>query len=224
MTDTQESQVRNEPEIKRVAVYIEADEFFHLQKKIFHDNYLSFDAATLAKEIIATNPEWELVSLIVYVPIPTKTMNSEWNRIWGAMSKFWRHNGCTVYNAEQDMSYKVIYDPSGVNRMGKVFDKTNCRLNMVMEIVQTCMADLADVIVVVTGDRMLSPLSHRIRQISHLTQRWIKLVSAAPYADLENGERGPFCGIPNSDWLHITREMYEKCLKTEDPTPTEAEE
>ena len=227
MSEIQEASIstRPEPTTKRVAVFIEANEFFRLQKKVFRDNYLSFDAATLAKEIVKTHDDWELAAIHVYVPLPPKALGkSSWFGIWCHFANNARNHGCSVFAAEQDITHKLMLDNDEM-RPVQILDNTMCRYNMLLEVMETCCEELADVIVLVTGDRNLAPLSHRIRHLSCISKRWIKLVSAAPYVEGGEGEaRTYFQGIPNSDWLWITREMYEKSTQAAiDDLPTEVQ-
>lgn len=203
---------RVEPSRKRVAVYVEADDFFNLQKKVFGDSYLSFNPSVLAKELCAQNETWDLVAVSVYISSPSKLNNSRWHSTWRNIASKWRECGCAVSVSDHDMTFGMIHSSEGDHKIGKLYVNSTARMNLVMDVMEACHQGIADVILFISGDKLLKPLSDRIKQISHMEKRWIKVVSAVPFKEAEGDRRPFFSGVPNSDWMKITPAMYEKAI------------
>ena len=77
-----------------------------------------------------------------------------------------------------------------------------------------------DVALIFSQDQDLSEVAEEIRAIGHEQDRWIKIASAYPVSPTVPNTRG----INKTDWIPITRAVYDACLDSRDyrlkkPTP-----
>lgn len=85
-------------------------------------------------------------------------------------------------------------------------------VRIAIDVIRFALRDAYDVAIVFSQDQDLSELCEEIRMISKEQNRWIKIASAFPDSAAAKNHRG----IPRSDWVRITRDIYDGCLDFDD--------
>lgn len=216
---------RPAPTTKRVAVFLEADDFYGLVKKVFNEKYIAFQPDMIAKEIVKVledrdeeNTNWELVKTNVYVTHQGENDNPRWYRIWRNLTNRWRQYS-SVFAHEWNLSTaNVISRADNSIHSERAFSNDYAHTQLICDVMNALHEDEADVIVLITKDKSLSVLAQNIRQISYTKKRWLKVVNAFPYVKPENGATNSFhVGIDKTDWLHIDRAFYDRCVEDNGP-------
>ena len=213
MSETHEN-ARPEPNVKRVAVFMEADEFYNLIKCTFGIKYIGFSPDLLASEICKEFENFDLVKTNVYVTHQDEQTNPHWHKIWRMLTNKWRKYS-KVFTHEWNVTYaNVISRDSREIHSQKVFGNDYAHTQMICDVLSTMYKDEADVIILVSKDKSLSILATQVRQASYDLKRWIKVVSAFPYKKPEDGTKNSYhAGIDKTDWFHISEELYNRSIE-----------
>lgn len=212
---------RPAPSTKRVAVFVEADEFYGLVKRVYGIKFISFQPDMIASEVTKMlenrdeeNIAWELTKTNVYVTHQGEKDNPRWYGIWRRLTNRWRKYS-SVFSHEWNLTTaNVISREDGNIHSERAFRNDYAHTQLICDVMTTLHNDEADVIVLVTKDKSLSVLAQNIRQISYDNKRWIKVVNAFPYIKPEAGVvNNHHVGIDKTDWLHLDRDFYDRCVE-----------
>jgi hypothetical protein len=193
---------RTEPAAKRVVAYVDGQSLFHSAKEVFHVKYPNYDPWRLAEVICSRNKDWSLAQLVFYtgVPMPDSPKGVFWNHFWFRKLAFLTQNpkirvvwGYTRPSASSETGFEREIDP-----------------RISMDIAMGANSNAYDIALLFSQDFGFRAVALKVREISKITGRWIKITSAFPYPNATHHCRG----IPETDWIKIDEATYNSCLDT----------
>lgn len=208
---------------KKVLLYIEMDELHRLLRKTFGESFIRFDPNDLANVLIDglkdLHDDWddvELAGIRIYISHPDDEVNPRQSKFWNGVARFWNRNlGIPVISRPLESIRAMIIPENPEEKeyqkwvMGFAYSAAKVKFHLVADVIEDVLLNKGDVVVLVSRDFSYESLGEKIREISTADDRWIKIISAFPYKEVE-GQPNHFRGIPKTDWFHITEDMYSK--------------
>jgi hypothetical protein len=102
--------------------------------------------------------------------------------------------------------------PDGVQRSVLVGQEKGVDVRLALDVVRVAREGKCDVLVVFSQDQDLSEAADEIRVIARQQLRWLRIASAFPVSPTCTNTRG----INKTDWIRITRNVYDRCIDTRD--------
>ena len=103
----------------------------------------------------------------------------------------------------------------GASSHFSVGEEKGVDIRMALDVIRMAHRGDYDVAVIVSQDQDFSEVAEEIRVIAQERSRWIKVASAYPLSPTTRNRRG----INRTDWLPISRAMYDGCLDRRDYRP-----
>jgi hypothetical protein len=115
-----------------------------------------------------------------------------------------------IHTFNRNLKYRnqTVKLPNGTTTTVLVGQEKGIDVRLALDIVRMAREDRYDVALVFSQDQDLSEVADEIKSISLRENRWIKMVCAFPVSPTYNNTRG----INNTEWIHITRNIYDACL------------
>jgi uncharacterized LabA/DUF88 family protein len=88
-------------------------------------------------------------------------------------------------------------------------------IRLALDVVHAVRTNQCDVAVVLSQDQDLSEVADEVRFIAQEQDRWVKMVSAFPFSPTSTNKRG----VNRTDWVRISRELYDSCIDHNDYRP-----
>jgi hypothetical protein len=121
--------------------------------------------------------------------------------------------GIQTFSRQLRYRRKEIKLPGGNSLLTDVAEEKGIDVRIALDVIRHALRESFDVAVIFSQDQDLSEVAAEIRAIGSEQNRWIKVASAF-IAGNPN-----FRGIQGTDWITITREMYDACIDPEDYFP-----
>ena len=186
-----------EPQTKRVIAFVDGQNLFYAAKSAFGYSHPNYDVKKLTDEICSQRG-WELQQVRFYTGLPDPKANDWRTAFWNA--KLAR------------MGRQGIYTYTRPTRGGR---EKGIDLRIGLDVVSLAIEGAYDVGLIFSQDQDLSEAADEIRRIIRRDRRWLKLASAFPYSPSYRNRRG----INSTDWIEISRSMYDRCLDPRDYRP-----
>ncbi len=156
---------------------------------------------------------WDVVQARFYTGVPDAHQNRRWYDFWNAKLLAMKNRGVHVY--QRPLVYRRVSVPLADGSIQEVVtsEEKGIDVRIAIDVVRLALRRSYDVALLFSRDQDLSELCGDIREIAREQGRWIKIASAYPWsAACPKG----WCGIRNSDWIRIERDVYDACLDPQD--------
>ena len=147
--------------------------------------------------------------------MPDATDNPFWNHFRVAKGAQMGRDGVHVFTRPLRYRNKEITLPDGTIYTFLDGDETGIDLRLALDVIKLAHQRELDVAVLFCRDQDLTELADEVRTISREQNRWIKVASAYPYSPAVKHYRG----IDRTEWIQITRAMYDACIDKRDYRP-----
>lgn len=212
-----------EPSVKRVVAFFDAQNLFHAVKNVFNHMHPDYDPLALANAICVARKGWELSQARLYTGVPDAKDDPFWNHYWNGKLAVLGRQGVHVFRRALRYRMKVVKLPredkfgamAGKKHKFLVGEEKGVDVRIAIDIIRLAHLRQYDVALVFSQDQDLSEVADEIRAVAEEQKRWIKIACAFPSGEASRNRRG----IDKTDWIEISREMYEECMDLRDYKP-----
>lgn len=202
-----------EPDKKRVAFYFDGQNLFKGAEQAFGYTYPNYSPLRLATRICQDRLGWNLGDISFYTGIPTRDKDPKWNQFWSAKLLKMSRRGIKTFKRPLRYRRKEIKLAGGTSIVTDVAEEKGIDVRLALDVIRHALRESYDVAVIVSQDQDFSEVASEIRIIAAEHDRWIKVASA--FVEGNPNSRG----IQGTDWIPITREVYDACIDPEDYFP-----
>lgn len=203
-----------EPQHKRAACFFDGQNLFHSAKAAFGYTFPNYDVKALA-QAVCDSQKWTLASTRFYTGVPDAEDKPFWNHFWTAKGAQMGREGVELCTRRLKYRNKEIRLPDGTTHSFLDGDEKGIDVRLALDVIRAAHKREYDVAVIFSRDQDLSELVEELQQISIDQDRWIRAASAYPYSPAVKGVRG----INKTQWIKVTRDMYDRCIDTRDYRP-----
>ncbi|MBI5445887.1 MAG: NYN domain-containing protein [Deltaproteobacteria bacterium] len=200
-----------EPTRKRTIAFIDGQNLYHTAKEAFGYTYPNYDVLPLAK-CVCDSKGWELTATRFYTGVPDASDDRFWNHFWAGKLAVMGKQGIVVYSRSLRYRNKIIKLSDGTQLTVLMGEEKGIDVRIAIDVIRLAHQNAYDVALIFSQDQDLSEAADEIRRISSEQDRWIKVASAFPASPTTRNKRG----INKTDWIHITRQLYDQCLDARD--------
>jgi len=176
--------------------------------------YPNYDVLALADAVCRTRG-WTLSQARFYTGIPDPIDNPFWPHFWSAKPAVMGRQGVVVFSRSLRYRNQTVRLPDRSEFTFSVGEEKGVDIRMALDVIHLAHRGDYDVAVIVSQDQDFSEVAEEIRVIAQERSRWIKVASAYPLSPTTRNRRG----INRTDWLPISRAMYDGCLDRRDYRP-----
>lgn len=203
-----------EPAVKRAVGFIDGQNLFHSARESFGYTYPNYDVCALAGRLCDAKG-WRLGGVRFYTGVPDKSDDVFWNHFWVGKLAVLGRQDVHVYSRPLRYRNKRIRLPDGTEHTYLAGEEKGIDVRIALDVIRMAHRREFDVALVLSQDQDLSEVAREIRTIATEQDRWIKIACAFPFSPTTLNRRG----INGTDWIHITRELYDRCLDRRDYRP-----
>lgn len=201
------------PDPIRAIAFFDGQNLFHCAKAAFGHRFPNYDPVLLARAVCASRG-WVCQEVRFYTGIPDKADDPFWNHFWVAKGAQMGREGVHVFTRPLRYRNKQVRLPDGSIHTYLDGDEKGIDVRIALDVIRLAHYDAYDAAILFCRDQDLSEVAEEIRLIAQERRRWIKIASAYPYS--------PACkfrGIDKTDWIRLSRDLYDQCLDTRDYRP-----
>jgi hypothetical protein len=209
----------SEPSTKRTAVFVDGQNLFHSAREAFGYTYPNYDVAALAESICRPR-DWQPLTVRFYTGVPDRADDAFWNHFWAGKLAVMGRQGVAVYSRPLRYRNKCVRLPDGTEHAYLSGEEKGIDVRLALDVVRMAHQRAFDVALIFSQDQDLSEVAKEVRAIAKEQDRWIKIACAFPFSPTTRNRRG----IDRTDWIHITRELYDACIDRRDYRPGRASE
>ena len=203
-----------EPAIKRVVACVDGQNLFYAAKAAFGYPHPNSDPKALATQLCQMQG-WQFVQARFYTGFPSADDKAFWNHFWQAKLLQLSRDGVHTFSRLLRYRLQTISLPNGATHSAVVGQEKGVDVRLAIDVISLAHQQAFDVALVFSQDQDLSEVADEIRQIAVLQGRWIKMASAFPSSPASPNRRG----INGTDWIKISRTLYDSCLDPRDYRP-----
>ena len=200
-----------EPRAKRAIVYFDGQNLYHAAKEAFGYSFPNYDAQALA-EWVCGHQGWRLEETRFYTGVPNVQDDARWNTFWSRKLSAMGKVGIHVFSRPLKYRNQTVNLPDGTTQTILVGQEKGVDVRIALDIVRAAREGRCDVMVVFSQDQDLSEVAEDVRVIARQQDRWLKVASVFPVSPTVRNTRG----INKTDWIHLTRQVYDTCIDTRD--------
>ncbi|MFO7639379.1 MAG: NYN domain-containing protein [bacterium] len=201
----------SEPAVKRAIVFFDGQNLFHAAREAFGYTYPNYDVQALA-ECVCGNQGWQPEEVRFYTGVPSAQDNVRWNTFWSRKLSAMGKVGVHVFSRTLKYRNQPIALPDGTQRTVLVGQEKGVDVRIALDMVRAARENRCDVLAVFSQDQDLSEVAEDIRVIARQQNRWLKIASVFPVSPTIRNLRG----INKTDWVRLTRQVYDSCIDTRD--------
>lgn len=201
----------SEPQVKRVAVFVDGQNLFHAAREAFGHTYPSYDVSALA-ERVCIGQGWRLDQVRFYTGLPDAGDSPVWNRFWTRKLAAMGRQGVVVFSRPLRYRNRRVMLPDGTKHSFLIGEEKGVDVRIALDVIALAHRREYDVALVMSQDQDFSEVAEEIRVIAREQRRWIKIASAFPESPVSRNRRG----INKTDWIRIDRKLYDQCLDRRD--------
>ena len=203
-----------EPRVKRAVSFIDGQNLYRHAKDAFGHHHPNYDPIKLSVAVCSACG-WTSSGVRFYTGTPAAEQSPMWHGYWERRLLSMRRAGITVFSRPIRYRTKTIQLPSGQIVESEVGQEKGIDLRLGLDVVRLATRNELDVAVIFSQDQDMVEVADEIRAISRSQDRWLKVVSAFPWASRSTNRRG----IDKTDWFRIVRSVYDACLDHRDYRP-----
>jgi hypothetical protein len=183
-------------------------------REAFGYTYPNFDLPALANAICRPRG-WQLASVRFYTGVPDKVDDAFWNHFWAGKLAVMGRQKVAVFSRPLRYRNKRVRLPDGTEHAYLSGEEKGIDVRIALDVIRMAHRREFDIALVFSQDQDLSEVAKEIRTIGEEQERWIKLACAFPLSPTTRNRRG----IEHTDWIQITRDIYDACLDRRDYRP-----
>ncbi len=203
-----------DPAIKRAVSFVDGQNLFYAAKKAFGYTYPNYDVKALA-QAICNDKGWTLSQVRFYTGVPDAGDNASWHDFWAAKLLAMSRQGVHTFSRPLRYRNQRITLPDGTEHTFLTGVEKGVDVRIAIDVIRLAHRREYDVALVFSQDQDLSEVAEEVRGIASEQIRWIKIASAFPGSPTTSNHRG----IEKTDWIPITRSVYDACLDPRDYRP-----
>jgi uncharacterized LabA/DUF88 family protein len=186
-----------EPATKRAISFVDGQNLYRSVKECFGYHYPNFDVLSLSHAVCQSRYGCNVDQARFYTGVPPLAEDPRWHHFWHAKLSAMSRQGIYVYDRP--------------TRNGK---EKGIDVRIALDVIGMAHRNLYDIAVIFSQDQDLSEIVAEIKALAQEQQRWIKVACAYPCAAHINKR-----GINQTEWVRITKEMYDACIDPRDYRP-----
>lgn len=203
-----------EPKVKRAAFFFDGQNLFHSAKAAFGYKFPNYNVRALAAMVCEARG-WNIGPVRFYTGVPDAEDKPFWNHFWTAKGAQMGRDGVEICTRRLKYRNKDIRLPDGTTHTFLDGDEKGIDVRLALDVIRSAHKQEYDVAVIFSRDQDLAEVAEELKLISMDQRRWIEVASAYPYSPAVKGVRG----INNTQWIKISRDMYDRCIDTRDYRP-----
>jgi uncharacterized LabA/DUF88 family protein len=200
-----------EPVSKRAVVFIDGQNLFHAAREAFGYTFPNFDPLVLA-EWVCREQTWQLAQVRFYTGLPDPTVRPIWHGFWVRKLAAMGSRGVWTFCRPLRYGNEVVNLPDGTQSTALVGREKGVDIRLGLDVVRLAREGAFDVAVVFSQDQDLSEVADEVKAISILQNRWIKVACTFPLSPTSRNRRG----INGTQWIPVSRPVYDGCLDPND--------
>lgn len=204
----------SEPRIKRAVSFIDGQNLYRNAKSAFGHHHPNYDPLKLGVAVCDAHG-WKSCGVRFYTDTPAADRSPMWHGYWERRLLSMRRAGVTVFSRPIRYRTREVPLPTGEVVEGEVGQEKGIDLRLGLDVVRLASQGELDVAVIFSQDQDFAEVADEIRAISRSQDRWLKVVSAFPWASQSANRRG----INKTDWFGIEQSVYDACLDDRDYRP-----
>lgn len=197
----------------RAIAFLDGQNLFHAAKAAFGYHYPNYSVTKLAQAVCAQQG-WTLEATRFYTGVPDAADNAFWNHFWVAKGAQMGREGVHVITRPLRYRTKSLRLPDGKLHKFVVGTEKGIDIRIALDIIRLAQKRSYDVALVFSQDQDLVEAATELRRIGREQNRWLKIASAYP-----DNSRRKTRGIEKTDWIPLSRELYDDCLDPRDYRP-----
>lgn len=203
-----------QPPSHRAVVFIDGQNLFYAAKEAFGYTYPNYNPLCLAQALCSLQ-RWNLVDTRFYTGIPDIKDDPFWHHFWTAKLAQLGRLGVTVFSRPLRYRNQSVKQPDGKVFTFLVGQEKGVDVRIALDVVRLASENSYDVCLILSQDQDLTEAVEEVKIIGNKDNRWIKVACAYPVSPtIRNGR-----GIDKTDWINITRAMYDACIDLRDYRP-----
>lgn len=163
----------------------------------FGYSYPNYDIAALSNAVSRERFGCDVVQARFYTGVPPIAEDPRWHGFWTAKLRGMSVQGVQTYHRPTR------------NQKEKGID-----VRIALDVIRLAYRGSYDVAIVFSQDQDLSEVATEIKAIAQEQDRWIKVACAYPVARHITKR-----GINGTDWVQISKELYDPCIDSRDYRP-----
>ena len=207
-----------EPKVKRTIALLDGQNLFYSAKEAFGYSYPNYDPLLLAQSVCERRG-WRLEQVRFYTGIPDAQVNSFWHAFWVQKLAAMGSRGVWTFSRPLQYRNETARLPDGSETAVLVGREKGVDVRLALDVVHLARSAALDVALIFSQDQDLSEVADEVRAISENQGRWIKIACAFPVSPTARNRRG----INGTEWIDLTRELYDACLDRNDYRSSEDE-
>jgi uncharacterized LabA/DUF88 family protein len=198
----------------RAVTFFDGQNLFHSAKEASGYKWPNCDPAALSKAVCASHG-WDCVGMRFYTGVPDASDKPFWNHFWVAKCAQMGREGVVPFTRPLVYRNKEVKLPDGSVHTFLDGDEKGIDLRIAIDVIRLAHTNVYDVALIFCRDQDFSEVADEVKLISKSTNRWIKVASAYPFSPAVRNYRG----INNTQWVPISRTLYDTCLDKRDYRP-----
>lgn len=203
-----------EPNTKRTIALLEGQNLFYSAKEAFGYSYPNYDPLLLAQRV-CEGRGWKLEQVRFYTGIPDAQVSPFWHTFWVRKLAAMGSRGVWTFSRPLRYRNETIQLPDGSETAIPVGREKGVDVRLALDVVRLARSAALDVALIFSQDQDLSEVADEVRAISRNQDRWIKVACAFPVSPTARNRRG----INDTEWIPLSRELYDACLDRSDYRP-----
>jgi len=196
-----------EPKVKRTIALLDGQNLFYSAKEAFGYSYPNYDPLLLAQSVCERRG-WRLEQARFYTGIPDAQVSAFWHTFWVRKLAAMGSRGAWTFSRPLRYRNETARLSDGSETAVLVGREKGVDVRLALDVVHLARSAALDVALIFSQDQDLSEVADEVRAISESEGRWIKIACAFPLSPTATNRRG----INGTEWISLTRELYDACL------------
>jgi hypothetical protein len=184
----------------RTIVLVDGQNLFHLAKRTWGNNapytWPSYDVQKLAVTLVSRVPGRSLAQVHFYTGVPDRRARPSLYRFWHNKLNHLQGQGVVVYQG----------------RISSGDQEKGVDVRLALDLIRATYEKRYETAIIVSQDADFGPAVSLSKEIAHAQGRTLDFESAFPFSP----GKGSRVGIPDTNWVHIDKAMYDACLDLTD--------
>lgn len=187
----------------RTIVFFDGQNLFHGAKEAWAIQqtgsvygYPSYDVEKLARALVLAKRDQILSQIRFYTGVPEPSQDRFWHGFWSNKLRYLGSRGIYVYRGR--------INPGGQEK--------GVDVSLAIDLIRLTYEKEYDAVIIVSCDWDFGPAVKLARKIAQDQGRNVLLQSAFPHERNRYNRRG----IQGTEWLYITKSLYDACIDTRD--------
>lgn len=198
----------------RAVAFVDGQNLFHSARAAFGYTYPNYDVRLLS-DAVCKSKGWILEQARFYTGVPDASDDAFWNHFWTHKMAMLGRQGVHVFSRSLRYRNRHVKLPDGSTYSFLAGEEKGIDVRIAIDVIRMAHRKEYDVALIFSQDQDLSEVAAEIRAIAQEQNRWIKIASSYPVSPTVPNARG----INKTDWVPITRAVYDACLDPRDYRP-----